>query len=215
MNIEVIALVAQNGGAETSVSIELSDGIHTELQKHTILTKQYAALRIKKGEINTERYEEIARAADICTAYKKGLSLLSYSSSSQKNLHYKLKSRGFSDEIASEAIEMLISERYVDEESSCTREAQRCIQKLWGKKRIVSHLYTKGFDQKAVANALDELQNVDYVENCKRLLLRDHKRQIKAIKEDSSQLSKLIASLYRMGYSFSEIKSAVADILNE
>ena len=99
--------------------------------------------------------------------------------------------------------------------SLCDTLLARCIQKLWGKKRIVSHLYTKGFDQKAVANALDELQNVDYVENCKRLLLRDHKRQIAAIKEDSSQLSKLIASLYRMGYSFSEIKSAVADILNE
>ena len=214
MKINVTALVALNGGEETCVSIELSDGIHTDLQKHVILTKQYASLRIKKGEISTERYEEIVRAANICSAYKKGLNLLGYSSSSKKNLYYKLRSRGFEDDITEEAIAMLVRDRYLDENYACTREAERCIQKLWGRKRIVSHLYSKGFSEHTVREALEELSEVDYTENCKKLLLRNHKKQLAIIGEDRAQMTKLVASLERMGYTFSEIKSAISDILD-
>ena len=214
MKISVTALVAENLGEETCVTIELSDGVHTEIQKHSLLTDQFISLKIKKGEIDTERYEEIVNAANISAAYKKGLSLLSYSSSSKKNLHYKLKSRGFSDDVADEAISMLVCDRYLDEDSSCTREAEKCHQKLWGKKRIVSHLYSKGFTDDAVRNALLELSYVDYTENCKKLIMRDHKRQLSLAKEDRAQMTKLVASLERMGYTFAEIKSALSDILD-
>ena len=72
MIIKVTALVAQNGGEETSVSIELTDGIHSELQRYILLTNQYANLRIKKGELDKDKYEEIVSAANTCAAYKKG-----------------------------------------------------------------------------------------------------------------------------------------------
>lgn len=212
MIINIIALVAQNGGEETCVSIELSDGVHTELQKHTILTMQYADLRIKKGELCSDKYEEIVTAAKVYAAYKKGLSLLSYTASSKKNLYYKLKSRGFEDHICEEAIKMLVSGRYLNDNDSCIREAEKCALKLWGKKRIVSHLYSKGFDTEAVSLAVDELE-VDYLENCKELILRNYKRQFSAISEDESAKQKLVASLSRMGYSFSEIKAALNELI--
>ena len=164
--------------------------------------------------MSCKRYEEIVRAANIRSAYKKGLNLLGYSSSSKKNLYYKLRSRGFEDDITEEAIEMLVRDRYVDENDACTREAERCIQKLWGRKRIVSHLYSKGFSEHTVREALEELSEVDYTENCKKLLLRNHKKQLASIGEDRVQMTKLVASLERMGYSFSEIKSAISDILD-
>ena len=133
MIIKVTALTAQNGGEETSVTVELTDGIHTEVQKHTLLTKQYAALRIKKGELAKDKYDEVVAAASICSAYKKALSLLSYTSSSKKNLYYKLKSRGFDDTVCEEAVNMLVRDRYLNDNDSCIREAEKCASKLWGK----------------------------------------------------------------------------------
>ena len=213
MIIKVTALVALNGGEETCIYVELSDTTHTEAQKHFLFTKQYAELRIRKGEIDTATYEEIVKAAKIAAAYKKGLTFLGYGSHSKKTLYYKLKSRGFEDEISNEAISMLCQSGYINEDSSCLREAERCILKLWGKKRIASHLYSKGFSEASINEAFDELGDIDYTENCKKLILRDHKQQLKAAREDKTVLTKLIASLTRMGYSFSEIKNALGDIL--
>ena len=213
MIIKVTALVALNCGEETCVCIELSDGIHTESRKHTVLTKQYALLRTKKGEISSGEYEEIARAASVAAAYKKGLVSLGYGSHSKKTLYFKLKSRGFEDDIINEAIAMLTREGYINEDSSCLREAEKCIAKLWGKKRIASHLYSKGFSESAINEAFLELGEIDYTENCRKLILRDHKRGLAAAREDKAGMSKLIAALTRMGYSFSEIKSALNDIL--
>ena len=213
MIINVTALVALNSGEETCVCVELTDGTHTEAQKLTLLTKQYADIRIKKGQIDRNKYEEIVRASRLASAYKKGLVFLGYGSHSKKTLYFKLKSRGFEDEITNEAIAMLSSEGYINEDSSCLREAEKSLQKLWGKKRIISHLYSKGFSESSVRDALDELGEIDYAENCKKLILRDHKRGLLAAREDKAEMSKLVASLTRMGYSFSEIKSALAEIL--
>ena len=74
--IKVTALVAQNSGEEITVVIELSDENHTETQKNTILTAHYLELDLRKGEIDREKYEEIIKAREICSAYKKGLSHL-------------------------------------------------------------------------------------------------------------------------------------------
>ena len=215
MILTVTALVALNSGEETCVCIELSNGIDVEKQKHTILTKQYADLRIKKGEITPREYEEIANAAKIATAYKKGLVFLGYGSHSRKTLHYKLRSRGFEDEISDEAIAMLCRDGYINEDSSCQREAEKCIAKLWGKKRITAHLYSKGFSEINVRDSLVELGEVDYVENCKKLILRNHRRKLLVAQSDKAELTKLIASIQRMGYSFSEIKSALQGILDD
>ena len=214
MIITVTALVALNCGEETCVCIDLSDGVHTDSQKHTLFTKQYADLRIKKGEINVDKYEEIVREAKIAAAYKKGLVFLGYGSHSKKTLYYKLKSRGFDDDATNEAILMLCQSGYINEDSSCLREAEKCIAKLWGKKRIVSHLYSKGFSEISINEALGELGDIDYAENCKKLILRDHKHSLTAAREDKATASKLIASLTRMGYSFSEIKNALSDVIN-
>ena len=213
MTITVTALVAINSGEETVVKIELSDGIHSELQQHSILTSQYAELRIKKGEINKDKYDEIVRASNICSAYKKGISLLSYSSSSQKNLCYKLKSRGFDDEISTEAVSMLASKGYLDDDNACEREVQKCIKKLWGKTRIISHLYSKGFDDNSVKAVIQVFDNTDFEDNCKKLIERDYKRRLADAKTDKAAMTRLISALSRMGYSFHEIKSALSDIL--
>ncbi len=213
MIISITALTAQNNGEEITVSLELSNGTNTEKQRHTILTDKYIELGLKKGEIDTEKYQRIVRCASVCTAYKKALSLLSYGSCSKKNLYFKLKSRGFDEDISREVIEMLQNASFVREDETCEREAERCVKKLWGKKRIISHLYSKGFDNEAVKQALLFLEQIDFEENCKVLLLKDYKRRLAEAKEDTAAMSKLVAALVRMGYTVSEIKSALRAIL--
>ena len=179
-------------------------------QKLTLLLKQYAELNIKKGAISRLRFDEIAYAANICSAYKKGLFLLGYGACSEKNLSYKLKNKGFENDVCTEAVAMLLSEGYINEDNDSVREAQRCLTKLWGRKRIVSHLYSKGYSDDAVHCALEYLEDIDFVENCKRLISKSYKRQLASCKNDRAQKARLIAALQRMGYSFSEIKEASA-----
>ena len=212
MKITVTALVAVNSGNEICICIEISNGENTEKQNLTVLAEQYSLLRIKKGEISRSRFDEIERASNICSAYKKGLFLLGYGACSERKLHYKLKTKGFANDICSEAVAMLSAGGYINEANDAEREAERCIAKLWGKKRIVSHLYSKGFRDDAIRSAIDELCNVDFVENCKKLIMRDHQKQFMAALNDEKEKQKLFASLIRMGYSFSEIKEASAGI---
>ena len=213
MRINITSIVALNGGEETCICIDIISGENTQSVKHTLFTTQYADLRIKKGEIDTHRYEEISNAANIAAAYKKGLVILGYGAHSKRSLQYKLKSKGFADDVSEEAISLLCRHGYINEDDSCQREAEKCIKKLWGQKRIISHLYSKGFSETSVREALLELGETDYTENCKKLILRDHKHALAAARTDKAAVSKLIASLARMGYSFSEIKSALSDIL--
>ena len=215
MRINITAIVALNGGEETCICIDITSGDNTQSVKHTLLTTQFAELRIKKGEIDTHRYEEISNAASIAAAYKKGLVTLGYGAQSKRSLHYKLKAKGFTDDVSEEAISLLCRHGYINEDDSCQREAEKCINKLWGKKRIISHLYSKGFSNDMINTALLELSEIDFTENCKELILRSHKRQLFDSLDNKATLSKLVASLQRMGYSISEIKNAIKDILHD
>jgi len=212
VKIAVTALVAFNDGNEICISVEISNGENSEEKKLCVLAEQYSLLRIKKGEISSFQFDEIEHASDICSAYKKGLYLLGYGACSEKNLIYKLKTRGFENDISSEAVAMLSENGYINEADDAQREAERCVAKLWGKKRIISHLYSKGFGDTAVKKAYSFLSEIDFTENCRKLILRDHKKQLATAQADDKEKQKLFASLSRMGYSFSEIKEASAGI---
>lgn len=216
MKLEIVinAITAVNGGAEICVTAEIRDGDNgnnnTQKEKLSLLPRQYSELKIKKGEISRERFDEIAYAARICSAYKKGLFLLGYGACSEKSLINKLKNKGFDHEISSEAVAMLSDEGYLNETDDSVREAEKCLSKLWGRKRIISHLYSKGYSDAAIHIALEYLEDIDFTENCKRLISRTYKRQFAECGTDRAKRAKLIAALERMGYSFFEIKEASA-----
>lgn len=208
MTIKVTELRAVNNGDEICVTAEISNGENKEIKRLFLLAGQYSSLHIKKEEISTERFDEIARAAEIASAFKKGLFLLGYGACSEKKLKFKLKTKGFSDDIAAEAVRMIAAKGFINEVSDASHEVEKCLSKLWGRKRIVAHLYTKGFSKEAVDQACLLLDTVDFTENCKALINRDHAAQLMAARDDIAVMSKLCASLQRMGYSFSEIKEA-------
>ena len=213
MRITISALVALNSGNEICVYAEISNGENTERKKLVLLTEQYSLLKIKKGEITSDQFDEIERASLICSAYKKGLNLLGYGACSEKSLYYKLKTRGFENDICSEAVAKLSQCGYINESNDARREAERCIAKLWGRKRIIAHLYSKGFNDTAVKEATLIFNDVDFTGNCKKLILRDYKRRLSEATDDKAAMTKLIAALIRMGYTNFEIRSALKSIL--
>ena len=107
MTITVTELRAINGGDEVCVTVELKSGENKEIKKLFLLPGQYTSLRIRKEEISEERFDEIAHASDVASAYKKGLFLLGYGACSEKKLKFKLRTKGYSEQIAGEAVEMI------------------------------------------------------------------------------------------------------------
>lgn len=208
MIIKILSLKAFDNGNLISIKVEISNGEHTECRDLIILAKQYADLRLTKGEIDEKQFDEIVYLSNICSAYKKGLFLLGYGACSEKNLIYKLKTKGFEEEYSKIAASMLSEHGYINENDDAMREVDKCLSKLWGKRRIISHLYSKGFTNEAIQNAVEYINGIDFIENCERLIRKDHARQLDDATKDVNAYRKLCASLSRMGYSFSEIKEA-------
>ena len=208
MTIKISDVKAINSGDEVCVTVEIISGENKEIKKLFLLAKQYTSLRVTKREISEERFDEISHAAEVASAYKKGLFLLGYGACSEKKLKFKLRTKGFNESISAEAVELITTAGLIDEPSDAIREVERCLNKLWGRKRIIAQLYTKGFSKEALDKAILTLDEVDFVENCKKLIIKEHKAQLAAARDDIAIMSKMCASLQRMGYSFSEIREA-------
>ncbi|MBQ7384642.1 MAG: regulatory protein RecX [Clostridia bacterium] len=204
MTVSVTSVSALNGGSEILLSVCISDGEHSEKRQLVLLSRQYAELRPEKGEISEERFDELSHAADICAAVKRGMNILGYGASSKKNMRLKLRSKGFSPEVSETAAEYLEELGYINEESDAEREAERCVGKYWGRRRIAAALYEKGYCEAAVRGAIDSLEAVDFEGRCVSLI----EKKFRALPEDANGRKKLFAALLRYGYSPSEIKNA-------
>lgn len=209
MLIDIVSIYALNAGSEICVSFEItSDGGDKSCRESFIISaKQYLTMSPAKGRCTEEQYDEIAYASEVWGAVKKGTSLLGYGACSKKAMRIKLVSKGFSKAVADEAVAELIALGFMRPAEDALREAQRLSDKLFGKKRIVSELYEKGYDAEAVTSALNELENmgVDYVENCRKFIFKRYGD----IPEDEVQRRKFYAALQRYGYTISDIRDAI------
>ena len=210
MLISITSIVAINGGEEVTVTLAIQNdsdqGAQCQKQSFVISSKQYLILGLCKGECSTEVYDSVEQAAETWSATKKGIFLLGYGSCSKKSLRSKLLSKGFGKDAASAAVSELVSMGLLNEKKDASHEAQKCADKLWGKQRIASALYEKGYSAEAVEYALVTLQdsNVSFVQNCRRLI----EKRYGSLPSDKAQRQKAVAALMRYGYSISEIKEA-------
>lgn len=205
MNISVTGL-SVHGTNEIAVSVEISDGEHTQKERLVISSVQYADIGLRYGDIGEQEYDSILFASKIHTAVKQGLSILSYGACSKNSLIRKLISRGNSREIAEIAVEELKQNGYIDQEADAAREAERGAIKLWGKLRITASLREKGYSDDSIRYALTYLHSsgVDYVENCATLI----RRRWGEIPSDPAERRKMVAAVMRYGYTTDEIRAA-------
>ena len=207
MTIQIKAFTAVSNGNLIEVAVEMTQGEHSEKRFFKVLSSDFNSMRLSKGEISPELFDELERAEKRGEAYLRALNIVSFGANTAKGLIIKLRRRGIDEEAAREAVNMLLEKGYLNEEKDLNREIERCIRKKWGRNRIVAHLHSKGYEDEVISEADDAFSEVDFPVLCLELLCD----KCDEIPKDPKEKQKLIASLARYGYSMSEIKYAFSE----
>ena len=158
----------------------------------------------KDGETITE--EELAslkEEAGFRLAYEKGLDLLTRRSYSKKDLYQKLKLK-YGDSASERAIEKLLYFGYLNDEEYARIYARYLYEtKKYDIKRISMELKLKGIDREITENVTKTLDN----EPITRIIEMLSTKFSNGFKDEKTK-NRFIAKLQRMGYSWSDIKSA-------
>ena len=205
--ITVRYIRAHSTGDSVCIGIELCDKSRnlSESRRYTVTTPLYADLGVCRGVITKELLSKIERAATLSAAWQRGLSILAYGANSAHALTLKLRQRGFDAEVAERAVELIRAQGYLHEDNDARREAERCLAKGWGLRRIGQYLRQRGYDADAVSAALEQLGDEDFDERCACVA----RKYCSAPPKDSKQKQKMIAHLLRYGYDMSEIRHAM------
>ena len=206
MTVSVLSALAR-GEDEILVTLEIREGENFQREKYLLSALLFADLGIKLGECDRERFDAICHASQVYGAEKRALNLLAYGSCSEKALYMKLVSRGFSKDIASEAVANVSAQGYMNADGDALREAQRCVSKRWGQRRIAVHLRSKGYPDESVKRAIYALEDegVDFSALCLERLRATYSE----LPSDRAALQKTVAALSRYGFSSSDIRDAI------
>lgn len=212
MTVSVLSAVAR-GEDEILVTLEIREGENFQREKYLLSSKLFADLGIKLGICDGAVFDAVCHASKVYAAEKRGLNILGFGSCSEKALYLKLVSRGFAKDIAAEAVEHISALGYMNSDGDALREAQRCVSKHWGLRRIAAHLRSKGYPDESVKNAIYTLEDegVDFSELCLERLRTTYTE----LPSDREELRKIVAALSRYGFSTSEIRDAMKKFDNE
>ena len=162
----------------------------------------------KSGEeISEEAYSLLLRLDLRAVLMSRALSKMSYGDNTKKELYRKIRSERHRGEIpdgeaAKEVVLFLAKKGLIREGDYCKRLTKSYANKLYGRKKVREALKNKGFSDKMIEKALDEL-NYDFFASCRELCLR--RRGAKS-NEDAAKTREY---LYRRGFSYEEIKEAL------
>ncbi len=198
---------ATDGGAHLVLVVESGDGEELLRETLTLCTARLGALPVV-GEIDEETLDYYRRESEMAKVLAAGLRAISYAYGSAVQLKQKLRAKGFSKDAVDEVVAELERRGLFSETEGAVREAERCLAKLWGNRRIELHLQSKGYSEEAYGAAYLRMLEEDGTQRCRRLL---QKRRITALPTDKKEAGKLVAMLMRYGYSSVEIKGAFAD----
>ena len=212
MTVEITSFRAK-GDDEIAVTFKTSEGDNVCFDTFVISNGRFVSMRLTKGLSSSDVYDSVAHYEKVHSACKRALLALSYGICSRKKLISKLRMKGISSDIAEEAVAEIERKGYLDDAASAAREAERCVAKKWGARRISAALYQKGYDGEAVKRALYALEDsgVDFAENCAELI----RAKWGELPDDPNERGKLYASMMRYGYSSSEINSAMDILKND
>lgn len=207
--IEIKSFRAADGGSVILCEIHVNKDGKIEKQRYSLLPEQYKELKLAKGEISEQALTAIAEADELCRAFRSGRASLAYSANSAAALKRKLRSKGFSLDTAEAAVDMLEAQDAITEEEDACREVEKCLKKGWGKNRIVSHLYEKGYRRESMESALERLDIIDFSIICRSAIHKKWGTLPKNTAEDPNARHRAVAALMRLGFSTSDINQAI------
>ena len=212
MTVELLSM-EECGADEVLVRFEIRREDQVQRERFLLSVIQIADLGLSVGECECDCYDRVEHAARLHAAVKRALNLLGYGDCSERMLVRKLVMKGFDRDVAEEAVSELCRRGFLDSEESAIRETERCLAKQWGRRRIAAALYAKGYSEAMVHRAMDYLEEsgVDEVALCAERI----RRTVRELPDDLYERRKLVASLERYGFSFSQIKEALSKITSQ
>lgn len=212
MRITITDLRALDENTLVAVYVQIiSESGEREDRVYHILPEQYAALRLRVGVTSFETVDAIEEAATLCGAIRRGLCLLSYGSQSEKALQQKLIRRGIPRELAAAATAYLREQGLMNEGEDARLRVAACRRKLWGPRRILTHLFEKGYPEATVRRIGEELAEENFTADCMTLI----RKKYPDLPQSREERQKMTGALLRYGYEMRHIRAAVTAILQE
>jgi SOS response regulatory protein OraA/RecX len=209
----VLSVTPVGEGETVTVVLALPDpeGKRAQRVRFCLLVEQYTELGVKTGEITPEEADALLDAGKLCGAIRRGISLLGYGDQSARRLAYKLTAKGVDRDIAVRATAYLAEKGYIREDDTAALRARGGVNKGWGKRRIREDLMAHGFTREAVEEAMEDLADTDWGENCAAAI----RKKYGEIPEDKGERQKLIAAMMRLGYDTDTVREAMREILKK
>ena len=158
----------------------------------------YAGRRLTEAELQTLR-----ASAALALCKNRGLELLSYRPMSAKELRDKLTEKGEEPAAAEAAVTWLCEHSFLDDARYAGMVVRHYAGKGYGAGRIRQELQRRGVPRELWDEALTELPESD--DKLDRFIVSRLKDP-----SDRAQVQKVSAALYRRGFSWEEIRAALA-----
>ena len=159
-------------------------------------------------EINEEELTELLDSVSFRRAYNKGLDLLSRRPYGVKELIKKLCEKGHEKDASQKACERLLELGLLNDEEYARILSDDLIKrKNYGVKRVKQELAFRGISREIIENTIDSLDND--AEN--RIILVIKKKYLNKLNDEKGR-KRAIDGLMRLGFSYSEIKSALKQV---
>ena len=160
-------------------------------------------LRLYSGrELDGEELKELRAASASALARNRAMELLSRRPMSEKELVDKLIRKGEDQETAADCARWLREKGFLDDESYAAAVARHYAAKGYGPGRVRAELSRRGVDRELWDDTIQAMpENTDKLDRFIAARLTDP--------EDREQVRKVSAALYRRGYSWEEIRSAL------
>ena len=193
----LISIIKQTSPGRLTVSFDNGEEVKTTLG---VVTE----MRLFSGkELDREKLEELRFLSHRSLAREKALEYLSKRPMSRRELYRKLLEKGEDEETAEYCVSWLSENGLIDDESYAAAVARHYAARGCGAGRIKTELNKRGISrelwEEAVENAPDNSAKIDKFISSR---LTDP--------EDRSQVGKVSQALYRRGFSWEEIREALA-----
>lgn len=155
-------------------------------------------------ELDADEYEQLRAAARLYFCKERALRIIGARAMSCKELYDKLTEKGEEPSDAEECVEWLLGMGYLDDAKYAAMLVRHYAAKGCGQGKIKNELYRRGISKSLWDEALTQMPEND--ETVYALLLR----KLKSSDPDRAEMKKATDALYRRGFSWDEIKAAVA-----
>ena len=190
------------------------DKIHIFLDEEYAMTVDntfwFSSEWYNKTEIDSEELAALQTAVSSRRAFNAAVDLLSRRAHASEELYKKLRPK-FGDEPARAAVEKAKSLYLLDDEAFAEQLAEELYErKHFAPRRILSELLRRGVNREIAQNAVESLDKDD--KNRIIVLLQG---KYSASLQDEKGKRRAVNALLRMGYSYGDIKAALAEVNSE